>query len=120
MNSNNYGDYAETYRGLTDDIDDSDSPICQHIQFYQDRNLPCLDSLILFVRHSLDNLAALRVCGILESYIVRRMLCCGNQVGDYIRINEDSYARIKHFFSEAIEKNGLDTGDIRRFAEFLF
>ena len=99
--------YAESYQKLIDTMDNSSSPICHHMQFYSDRKLPSLDSFILFVKHTLGksgNLYALRVCGILESYLVRRMLCSQDQQDDnYRRINDASYARIKSFFSKAIK-----------------
>ena len=99
--------YAKSYQELIDAMDNNSSPICRHMQFYSDRKLPSLDPFILFVKHTLGesgNLCALRVCGILESYLVRRMLCSQDQQDDSYRgINEASYARIKSFFSKSIK-----------------
>ena len=76
------------YAGFRKEMDDPDSEINSHMQFYEDLNLPRLDSFILFARHKLTSVADLpEVCKVLESYIVRRMLCDGRHVDSYDRIN---------------------------------
>ena len=80
-------DFARFYS----EMNNSSSNIGRRIQFYKDLSLPRLDSFILFARQKLadytpDNL--LRVCNILESYIMRRMLCFSDWKPCYATIND--------------------------------
>ena len=86
-------DYAKSYQKMNNPA----SSVGLHMQFYDRLNLPCLDSLILFGEHEakLSAIDLHSVCNILESYIVRRMLCYGDR--------EYSYRKLNDFFSQAIE-----------------
>ena len=107
-------DYADFYEKLdlsTPVSKDSDLKVLgNRMQFYHNLNLPRLDSFILFLKHGLElNDAVLHgVCDILESYIVRRLLC--------IEHTEDLYAEINIFFSKALEASKFN---IRDFVNFL-
>ena len=94
-------DYAQSYKELDDAI-----PVLSNLdtrkfgnrmRFYGDLNLPRLDPFILFLKHErqLKDGDICVVCDILESYIIRRMLCCDDK---------DSCAVINDLFSEAIKK----------------
>ena len=94
--------YADTYEQLncsTSITYNSDIRKCgigSRMEFYDNLNLRRLDSFILFLKHSikLDETDLHIVCDILESYIVRRMLCCDD---------EDSCAEVNEVFSKAIK-----------------
>ncbi len=80
-------DFARFYS----EMNNSSSDIGRRMQFYKDLGLPRLDSFILFARQKLvystsDDL--LRVCNILESYIMRRMLCFSDWKPCYATIND--------------------------------
>ena len=105
--------YSEFYRELN-----TSTPVSKNsdlrtfgnrMQFYADLNLPRLDSFMLFLRHRLGFSDSLLydVCDILESYIVRRMLCSGD---------EDNYATVNTLFSGAVEAREFC---LREFAENL-
>ena len=89
--------YAESYRELNSDMKNPDLPVGSFVQFCKDRKFPALDPFLLFVKHrfgkELDT-----VCQILESYIVRRMLCYDN----YADTNRVSYEHIELIFFQAI------------------
>ena len=55
------------------------------MQFYDCLNLPYLDSLILFGERETGVVGneLHKVCNILESYIIRRMLCFGDRKHSY-------------------------------------
>ena len=88
--------YANSYQELdtpTPASKDSDlKTFGNRMQFYTDLNLPRLDSFILFLKHRFGLSDALlhKVCDVLESYIIRRMLC--------IKRNESIYTEINSFF----------------------
>ena len=101
-------DYAESYKEINYEMNKSTSEIRRHLQFYDHLQLPRLDAFILFVKHKLGNEPTNRVCDILESYIVRQMLCHSD--------NQYSYETINTFFSKAIKDYEFR---IEEFAEFL-
>ncbi len=98
--------YADSYKEMHNSALDLGS----RMQFYNDLNLPSLDSFILFLKHRLerDISELLDVCNILESYLVWRLLCPDG---------EDSYIRINVLFSEAIKVSEFH---VRQFAEDLY
>lgn len=97
--------YAKSYRELNGEMKNPDSDIGHFVQFCKDRKFPDLDPFLLFVKHrfgeEIDD-----VCQILESYIVRRMLCYDN----YVKTNRDSYETIELIFFEAIVKGKFRAG----------
>ena len=86
--------YAKSYKEINYKMNESTSEIRHHMQFYDHLKLPRLDSFILFVKHKLGNESTNCVCDILESYIVRCMLCHSD--------NKHCYETINTFFSKAI------------------
>lgn len=64
------------------------SKIGRRMQFYEDLRLKNLRSLILFLKHGaeLSEEEFLKICQILESYIVRSMLCRSNNQNPYNNI----------------------------------
>ena len=85
------------------------SDIGRHMQFYEDLGISPLDSFILFIKHKAvqDDIELPKIYQILESYIIRHLLCEGQC--DYKSINE--------FFSKAIEDSSEFS--VREFAKFL-
>ena len=108
-------EYAESYKELNNEMNEPTSEIGIHMQCYEDLNLSSLDSFILFIKHGFGN-ELIKVCAILESYIVRRLLCLGSKKDTHANINKVSYAKIKKFFSQAVERSEFSA---REFAEFL-
>ena len=102
--------YAESYRTLNTEMDKSESDVGRLILFCDIHNLPRLDPFLLFVKHNGDDLG--KVCEILESYIVRRMLCNDN----YISTNKISYEIIDEFFSHILRRGEFN---IEEFTEHL-
>lgn len=106
-------DYADSYEKLDISIPvskDSDLKILgNRMQFYDDLNLPRLDSFILFLKHRLELSDALLhdVCDILESYIVRRILS--------IKHTENLYGEINVFFSKTLETAKFKVSDLVNF-----
>lgn len=105
--------YADSYQELNNPTPvskDSDvRTLGNRMQFYDDLNLPRLDSFILFLKHKLafSDARLQDFCDILESYIVRQMLCPDGTGG---------HATINAVFSRAIEVGEFC---IREFAENL-
>ena len=105
--------HAQSYKGLNNISsvsDDSDiRKFGNRMLFYDDLNIPRLDSFILFLKYrlALSDTLLHEICDILESYIVRRILCPDG---------ENSYAIVNACFSEA-----FDIGDfcIEKFANNL-
>ena len=93
---------------MNDKGNKSTSEIRHHMQFYDHLKLPRLDSFILFVKHELGNEPTNRVCDILESYIIRCMLCHSE--------NKHCYKTINTFFSKAIADCKFS---VKEFAEVL-
>ncbi len=87
--------YSEVYREMTDCADDSE--IGKRMKFYQVFGLTTLHPFILFVRCEvgLSGDALNHVFDILESYTLRRMLCCGGKRG---------LLKFNIFFSELIRR----------------
>lgn len=73
--------YSEVYREMTDCNDDSE--IGQRLKFYKTFKLTTLHPFILFVicEVGLSGRELNRVFDILESYTIRRMLCCRGKNG---------------------------------------
>lgn len=129
--------YAESYRSLNRDMDNPETPICRYVKFFSDLSLifsdlslTRLDPFILYVKHN-DPSVVDSVCKILESYLVRRMLCCVDEQRTYADVNKESYGCIEYLFYESVEKgtfevdkfkNGLSTSgwpEQRQVAEAL-
>ena len=107
--------YAESYKDLNNEINEPTSDLGIHMQCYETLNFFPLDSFMLFVKHDFGN-ELINVCAILESYIVRRLLCFGGRKDSHASINEASYEKIKEFFSQAVERSEFSTTE---FAKFL-
>ncbi|RKU20977.1 hypothetical protein C6500_07520 [Candidatus Poribacteria bacterium] len=101
--------YSEIYTKMTDCVDSSE--IGRRLKFYQTFNLTTLHPFILFViceaKISGDELT--RVFDILESYTLRRMLCCGGRRG---------LLKFNIFFSQAIKELG-DDFNLEKFIKLL-
>ena len=98
--------YAASYK----EISDPNSDIGCRMQFYDNLDLPRLDSFILSLKHKLAHGSKLhKICCILESYIVRRLLCANRNEARDARIN--SYEKVETFFSKAIKGSAFDVGD---------
>ena len=83
------------------ELHDSSSDIGRSMQFYNDLSLPRLDSFMLFAKQKLatpTSAVLLQVCNILESYIMRRMLC----YSDWKRC----YEVINNFFEQMQQMRG--------------
>ena len=91
------------------DMNNPSSEIGRHMQFYEDLEISPLDSFILFIKHKAirTDIELSKIYQILESYIIRHLLCEGQC--DYKSINE--------FFSEAIEDSYEFS--VSEFARFL-
>ena len=91
------------------DMNNPNSDIGRHMQFYQDLQISPLDSFILFIKHKAlqTDIELSKIYQILEAYIIRHLLCEGQC--DYKIINE--------FFSAAIEDSS--EFNVREFARFL-
>ena len=91
------------------DMNNPSSDIGKHMQFYEDLGISPLDSFILFIKHKAvrTDIELPKIYQILESYIIRHLLCEGQC--DYKNINE--------FFSQAIRDS--DEFSVSKFAKFL-
>lgn len=91
------------------DMSDPYSEIGKHMQFYIDIGISPLDSFILFIKHKAvqADIELPKIYQILESYIIRNLLCAGQC--DYKSINE--------FFSVAIRDS--DKFSVSKFAKYL-
>ena len=105
-------EYAKSYQKLKKDIDDPRRPIHRYVQLCSDLSLNCLEPLLLFVKHKDGDDVVDHVCKILESYLVRLILCFGNKQDT----NDASYNGIKYFFEKAI---GHGTFNVEEFKLFL-
>ena len=105
--------YAQSYKELDADLSVSNDldtrQFGNRMQFYDHLYLPRLDSFILFLKHEceLKDIDIQVVCDILESYIIRRVLCCND---------EDSCAVINDLFSDVIKERKFCK---QKFAEIL-
>ena len=109
-------DYAKSYRELHDEISQTTSELGCHIQFYDDLDLPCLDSFLLCVKHKFGDNFIKDVCAILESYLVRRLLCHVTMNDSSASVAKASYERIDAFFVKLIAE---DEFSVQEFATFL-
>lgn len=106
-------EYAESYKELNNEINQPASDIGVHMQFYDTLNIPRLFPFILFVKHGFSN-EFNNVYPIIESYIVRRLLCFGDKKDSYANINRISYMKIKKLFSLATESSEFSAKKICR------
>ena len=91
------------------DMNNPSSEIGRHMQFYEDLEISPLDSFILFIKHKVirTDIELSKIYQILESYIIRHLLCEG----------QCNYKNINEFFSEAIGDSYEFS--VREFARFL-
>ena len=109
-------DYAKSYQEMHDEISQTTSEVGCHIQFYDNLNLPRLDSFLLFVKHKFGRQFINDVCAILESYLVRRLLCHVTMSDSSASVAKTSYERINAFFLTLIAEDELS---VQEFATFL-
>ena len=107
--------YAKSYQELDNNIDDPNKPIYRYIQLCGHLSLPRVDPLILYLKHNQGDFVVDRVCKILDSYLVRRMLCFGDKQDTYADVNDASYTRIKYFFSKTIREGKFDVDEFTSF-----
>ena len=103
-------DCAELYKEMTD----SASKIGSRMQFYEDLKIPSLLPFILYLKWELrigDN-DLKKVCTILESYIVRRMVNYGYGTNDQ---DKQAYTTIDKFFFGLIKGNEFSVESLVRF-----
>ena len=103
--------YATSYKEMTN----PDSDIGRRMQFYDDLKITNLRPFILYLKNGLERSDSEieQVCDILESYILRRMVCYGYSTND-----KDTYAyqQMDRFFSELIKgKRGFSVRDLAQF-----
>ena len=105
--------YAFSYRKIRNNNPDSET-YCR-MQFYDDLGITSLHPFLLFIvtHEKLTNDERNEVFAILESYIVRWMLCCGNNED---RVNGYRYTRIDNFLSRVIKKGEFS---VKEFVNFL-
>ena len=113
--------YAKSYQKLNNDMDNPKKPICRYVKFFSDLSLifndlslTRLDPFILYVKHNSDDSAVDRVCKILESYLVRRMLCCVDEQNTYADVNKDSYICIEYLFNQSVEEGEFNVDEFKR------
>ena len=102
-------DYAEFYKEMTD----SASKIGSRMQFYEDLKIPSLLPFILYLKWELriSDSDLVKVCTILESYIVRRMINYGYSTNDE---DKQAYATIDKFFFGLIKDNKFSVENLVR------
>ena len=91
-------DYAISYEEMTN----PDLDIGCRMRFYDDLKITSLRPLLLYLKNRMsksDNELE-QVCNILESYIVRRMVCYGHNSNDK---DKHAYQGIDRFFSDLIK-----------------
>lgn len=93
--------YADSYQAMSDPA----SEIGKQMQFYDYLHLPRLDSFVLFLKHGLELKPEelIKVCRMLESYIMRGMLCYGDWKSCYQKINA--------CFTEAMEHQTFNVSE---------
>ncbi len=113
--------YAESYRKLNKDMDNPKNPICRYVKFFSDLSLifsdlslPRLDPFILYVKHNNDSSVVDSVCKILESYLVRRMLCCVDKQNAEVDVNKESYGCIEYLFDKSVEEDEFNVDEFKR------
>ena len=95
------------YAQFNEDMNDSSSEIGRHMQFYEDLQIPFLDAFLLFAQQKVEQPELPKIYKILESYVIRDMLCTGQY----------NYQNIESFLSGAI--NGTHGFSVHEFAKFL-
>lgn len=98
------------YAQFNEDMNDPSSEIGTHMSFYEDLQIQPLDSFLLFAQEQKvkrPGIELSEIYKILESYIIRGMLCTG----------QHNYQNIESFLSEAIV--GKQTFSECNFAKFL-
>ena len=105
--------YASSYRNIRNN--NPNSEIYCWMQFYDDLGITSLHPFILFIvtYEKLTDDERNEIFAILESYIVRWMLCCGNNED---RINGYRYTRIDNFLSKVIKEGKFS---VKEFVTFL-
>ena len=95
--------YADSYQEMSDPA----SEIGKRMQFYDDLCLTRLDPFMLFLKHSLGlkSNELIDFCKVLESYIVRQVLCYGSW--------ESCYRKINALFAEAMESRKFDINNFK-------
>ena len=105
--------YAEVYQ---EEIDNDNLETGHRMEFYQAFNINGLQPFLLFLinesKLSKDQID--KVFEILESYVLRRMLCYGPK-------SAREHSRINSFFKKLFSEDGKDFEfDVGEFAEYLF
>lgn len=102
--------YSETYTEMTNCSEDS--AIGKKMKFYQTFDLTTLHPFILFVirEAGVSGDELIRIFDILESYTLRRMLCCGGRRG---------LLKFNIFFSQAIDKLKKNGFSLKKFIDLL-
>lgn len=101
-------DYAISYEEMTN----PNLGLGCRMQFYDDLKITNLRPFILYLKNRLviSDSKLEQVCDILESYIVRRMVCYGHSTNDK---DEYAYREIDRFFSEIIKgKQEFNIGNL--------
>ena len=113
--------YAESYRSLNRDMDNSETSIFRYVKFFSDfslifsdLSLTRLDPFILYVKHNNDPSVVDSVCKILESYLVRRMLCCVDEQKTYADVNKESHVCIEYLFYASVEKGTFEVDEFKK------
>ena len=113
--------YSEAYREA--DISNSEfanqsDKIRSHMKFYDDLNMTSLLPFILYLQcEAKQTIAQLEIVfKILESYLVRRMVCFGNGLNDK---DGDAYNNIHGYFSNLIKDDNNPKFDIKKFVQSL-
>ena len=112
--------YAESYRSLNKDMNNPKTPICRYVKFFSDLSLifsdlslPRLDPFILYIKHNNDPSVVDSVCKILESYLLRRMLCYVDEQKTYAGVNEESYGCIEYLFYASVEEGTFNMDEFK-------
>ena len=113
--------YAESYRSLNRDMDNPETSIFRYVKFFSDfslifsdLSLTRLDPFILYVKHNNDSIVIDSVCKILESYLVRRMLCCVDEQKTYADVNTESHVCIEYLFYASVEKGTFEVDEFKK------
>ena len=102
--------YAESYQALEDRATD----LGRRMQFYDDLKITSLRPFILYLKNELgiSDSELDRVCDILESYILRRMVNYGYGANDK---DKEGFERIGQFFSQLIAGEKFSVESLVRF-----
>ena len=111
--------YAKVYRKMTDRKDESE--IGQRMKFYQTFDLTTLHPFLLFIicEVGLSGRELNYVFDILESYTIRRMLCCKGKAGlkNFNRFFSELIRELRNNFSleNFINRMSAETSNTRRY-----